>query len=501
MPSPLKAITADTIALMRSTILADIDIEKAFSQPGSWPAGMQNIDLEPVAKVLFPVLTPLRNRIPRKGANGSIQAYWKAFTGVNTGQIDLGLGDGNRGGVQTTGTADYFAIYKQLGLDGSVTRAAQLAAAGFVDLLSQEQTNVLWATMIGEEALDLAGNATLQLGRGNQPSAADSSTGGAIPFNTVVSVIVAPLSAAGYAAATIAGGVRGQVTRTNADGTSDTFGGGTGQPSVNRSITTANDASNAHSVATSTALIGGAYGYAWFWGTAGNERLGALTTINSLVITTAQGAGTQLASAIAADYSTNALVYDGVLTQTMKSGYGGYFYSMPTGTAGAGTGLTPDNVGGIVEFDTALQYFWDVSRLSPDNIWVSSQEARNVKRKVLTTGGTGAQRFIINGNQGGLMGGDAVATYNNPFSLNGSKVLNVRLHPNVPPGTVFFDTEQLPYPVSGVADVLVKRLRHDYLAEPWPATSRKYPFSVTFDGVLQNYFPPAFGVINNIGNA
>ena len=90
--------------------------------------------------------------------------------------------------------------------------------------------------------------------------------------------------------------------------------------------------------------------------------------------------------------------------------------------------------------------------------------------------------------------------YTNKFALNGTKALRIRIHPNMPKGTIFFDTEALPYPVSGVDDVLVKRLRQDYLAEMWPATSRKYPFSVTFDGVLQNYAPFAFGAITNIGN-
>ena len=30
--------------------------------------------------------------------------------------------------------------------------------------------------------------------------------------------------------------------------------------------------------------------------------------------------------------------------------------------------------------------------------------------------------------------------------------------------------------------------------------ARRYEYGVYFDGVLQNYFPPAFGMITNIGN-
>ena len=499
--SQMQRITAETIALTRASMGDYDELLKAFSQPAAGFTGMQAFNLDPVAKVLFPVLCPLRNRIPRIGTTGGTQANWKAFTGVNTTAIEIGLSDGNRGGVQVTSTADYSAAFKQLGLEGSVTRAAQLAAGGFVDLLAQEQTNVLWATMLAEEALDLAGNTSMPLGTGAQPAAADSSTGGSVPFNTLVSIKVAPLSFAGLSTGTVAGGVRGSVTRTNADGTTDTYGGGTGIPGTARTITTANDASGTHSISASITLTRGAAGYAWFWGPSGSEVLGAITTIGSLVITTAAGAGTQTAASLGgSDNSTNALVYDGVLTQGMKSGLGGYYVAQANGTAGVGTPLTADNHGGVVEIDAALQYFWDTSRLSPDTIWVSSQEAQNINQKVLSGGNSGAQRFVFNSDQNGLVGGEATVAYTNKVALNGTKALRIRIHPNMPKGTIFFDTEALPYPVSGVDNVLVKRLRQDYLAEMWPATSRKYPFSVTFDGVLQNYAPFAFGAITNIGN-
>ena len=68
----------------------------------------------------------------------------------------------------------------------------------------------------------------------------------------------------------------------------------------------------------------GALGYAWFWGAAGSEVLGAITTINSLVIT-ANAAGTQTAASLgSSDNSTNALVFDGLLYQAFKSGSNAY---------------------------------------------------------------------------------------------------------------------------------------------------------------------------------
>jgi hypothetical protein len=500
-PNP-TTITEDTLRLAKAALGGGGDLAKAgWTQPGSFPDGIQNWSLDAVAKSLFPVITPLRNRIPRKSDGVGVQANWKAITGINTGGLDIGVSDGNRGGISTTTDADYFAAFRQLGLEDFVTWGAQLSAEGFLDLRGRSATDLLWAMMIAEEKIDLAGNTSLPLGQGAQPSAADVGTGGAIAANATVSIIVAPLTLQGYASGSVADGVRGQVQRTNADGSSDTYGGGTGKPSANRTVTTANDGNATHSITTSTAPIAGAMGYAWFWGAAGNETLGAITTLNSVVITTAAGAGTQTATSLgASDNSTNALIYDGILTQVAKVG-GGFMLTMPTGTAGVGTGLTADGSGAIVEIDAALQSFWDNYRLSPSRIWVSSQEQRNITKKVLAGNQNAAQRFIINVEQGNIKGGDLVTSYLNKFTMNGGQSLPIMLHPNMPPGTIMFDTDALPYPLSGVNDVLVKRLRQDYNTTMWPPRSRKYEYGVYFDGVLQNYFPPAFGYITNIGNS
>ncbi len=497
-------VTDESIALTRRAIAEQSEImakAAGLSQPtGAANLGMQNYNLEAPAKSLFPVITPLRNRIARRAARGGVQANWKAFTGINTANLDVGVSDGNRGGVMTTTSADYFAAFRQIGLEDYVTWAAQLSAEDFLDLRSRSQTNLLWALMIAEEKLDLGGNTALALTGITQPTVADVGTGGTLAFNTTFSVIVAPLTLQGYSSASVAGGVRGVVTRTNADASSDTYGGGTGTPSTNRTVTTANDAVSTHKLTASVTPLSGAFGYAWFWGAAGAEKLGAITTLNSVVITAA-AAGTQTAaSLLAADNSTNSLVYDGILTQIAKPGSGAYVAAMATGTAGVGTPLTADNVGGVVEIDTALQYFWDQWRLSPTTIWVSSQEQTNITHKVLSGSTTGTQRFLINVEQGAVKGGDLVTSYLNKFGMDGSKELPIRLHPNLPPGTLFFDTEQLPYPLANVDSVLVKRLRQDYFATEWAQRSRKYEYGTYFDGVLQCYAPFAFGMITNIGN-
>jgi hypothetical protein len=80
-------------------LFAQLLAKSTFQQPGSAISGLNFYDLEPGAKLLFPVLTPLRNDIPRVSGKGGIQANWRAVTGINTSSVRAGISAGNRGGV------------------------------------------------------------------------------------------------------------------------------------------------------------------------------------------------------------------------------------------------------------------------------------------------------------------------------------------------------------------------------------------------------------------
>jgi len=469
-----------------------------FTMPGGATTGINYYDLEMGAKSLFPVITPFRNRIPRVSGKGGIQANWRAITGINVNNVVAGVGDGNRSAVVTTTTQDYTAAYKQIGLEDFVTFGADLAAQGFDDVKAIAGRNLLYAVMIEEEKMMLGGNNSLALGTTPTPTLVGSTTGGTLAAQTW-SVICVALTFDGYRTASVAGGVLGQVTRTNADGSQDVYGGGSAKKSNAATVATTGTTS---SIAATVALVTGAVAYAWYWGTSGNETLGAITTINSYVIT-ATATGTQLASAIVNgtnDNSTNSLAFDGLLTMNANTSYGGYYVAQPTGTAGTGTPLTSDSAGGIVEIDAALKYYWDVYRLSPTDIFVSSQEQQNIYKKILASSQTNAQRFVYNVEQGVLAGGAMVRSYLNKFSMSGAKEIPIHLHPNMPTGTIMFFTDQLPYPLSNVTNVLQVRTLRDYYQVEWPLRTRKYEYGVYSHEVLQNYFPPAFGAITNIGN-
>lgn len=506
-------ITQETLELAKAALgTPDDSVRKGITQA----SGLVAYNLEAPSKKLVPVITPLRNAIPRvQSGKGGTAVNWKAITGINTGSLASGVSEGNRGGVISTGTSSLLASYKGLGLEDNVSFEAGYAGRTFEDVRALAVTNLLHALMIQEERTILGGNASLiALGTTPTPTVATSTSGGAIATGTVCSVVCVALTLDGFLNSTVSGGVVASISRTNADSSSDTYGGGSGQKSVAANVTTG--AGSANSVTATVALVKGAFAYAWYMGTVGNEKLGQITTINSVLFTTVPSSGQLASSMPSSDQSQNALLFDGILPQTIGTGAlttystlsscvisqgstGGLVGQMVTGTAGTGTPLTADGKGGIVEIDAMLKAFWDLYRLSPSVIWVNSQEAQNILIKVLTATSSGATRFV-DSDLAGMRGGSMIRSYLNKFTMGGAAELPIKIHPNLPPGTILIQTESLPYPLSNVPNVLEMDLRQEYYQLEWQLRTRKYEYGVYVDEVLKHYFPSAFGVLTNIAN-
>lgn len=505
----VAGMTDETLDMLNNPGASVEDMIKAWFAPTGATTGIQNYSLVKPAMSLFPVVTPILNSLAFvDDVDGGIQSNWKAITAINTAGLSPGLSEGNRGAALTTSTADYYANFKSFGHDDYVTDEARDSAKNYMDLLARAQANLLFAGRISLERVCLGGLGTYSLPAPAAPTLATATTGGSLPATTTYSVICAALTTTGWRNGSIANGVPGQVSRTNMDGSVDTYGGGTGPRSANTTIATGAGPTN--SITASVPAIAGAVAYAWFWGAAGNETLGAITTINSVSITAA-AAGTQTAASLGAaatDYSKNALECDGLISINAKSGIGCYTLQQATGTAGVGTPLTADGVGGIVEFDLVCKWMWDNLRCGPSRIFMSSQEQGNVTKKVLQSpGGNGAQRFMIQSNQGSVIGGDLVVGYLNKYGNNyagkpgeSAKYVPFVIHPDLPPGTIVFDTEVLPYPLNDVSQVKRFLAPENWHATLWPRVRRRYEYGVYCRGVLQHFFPPSTVVLSNIGN-
>lgn len=515
-------VSAKTIELLKeaNSKKAQDELSKAYTQA----TGLVNFDLERPAKLIYPVITPLRNMIPRVKGDGGTATNWRAVTGINTTNISPGVSEGNRSAVISSQVKSYVASYKTIGLEDFTSFEGQYASEGFDDAIARMVEGLLRSTMIAEERTDLGGNTSLALGQASTPTLVDltAQADGTIGPSITLQVSAIPLTNDGIITAT-ANGITGEVTRTNADGTQDIFGGFSGEISAAANITTAADADNNHVVTASVTQIPGAMGYGWLVGpTAGaGQKFLAISTINSIRITIPVGLGTQDATdaTIQADNSTNALLYNGIISLIFGAGQenpaaassGALISIQPDGVSGTGTPLTSDGAGGVVEINDDLKSFWDNFRLSPTHMIVNSQELGNITSKVVAAGGAGLFRYNLDNVQAKpgqtlsavdlkIYAGTVVGWYLNKNTMGGGQLIQIVLHPDLAPGTIIYYSERISYPLSNVTNILQTKARREYYQVDWPLRTRKYEKGTYCDKVLQMFFPPAFGARSNIAN-
>lgn len=497
----------------KSGIRASLDnTEKSFTAPTGLLTGLQGVNLIAPSMTFLPVLTPLRNMIPRVTGQGAAQANWKVFTAIDSSNVRGSLEDGKRGGIPSQVLTENLAAFKGIGFDNSATYESVFAGQNFQDPREFAIMAALYKTMIQEELSILGGNTSLALGATATPVAAPVATGGTVAAGTydVICIALGNQSvqeliglnngSQGQVFNSLTAGVSNTVTRTNAGGTTTAFNAGNAAVSAASNTVTTTGATS--SITASSAAILGAYGYAWYVGTPGNERLAAVSTLNSVVITSVPTTS-QLASAIvggAIDSSRNSLEYDGMLTLGARFGAGSPLVrQFATGVPGVGTALTSDGAAGIVEFDTMLYNFWALLRLSPTKIFVNALDLASIGRKIGNAGGSPLLRINNQDNtHTSLIGGAEVIGY---WNKNTNRQIPFVIHPNLTQGTILFVTEELPngYNLSGMGSPFRMAMRADYYTIDFPITQRRYDYGVYCDGVFQHFFPGSIGIMSNVG--
>jgi hypothetical protein len=256
--------TAETLNLLKQAqaqALTGDELAKAtFNQPASATVGLQIYNLEIGAKQLYPLLTPLRNMIPRVGTSGGTQANWKAVTAIDSGLVFPGVAEGRRGGVIGVSTAEYFAAFRTLGMEGNATFEAQLSSEGFDDVRARAAKSSLEALMLAEERVLLAGSTSYMINGGSAcptPTLSTSTSGGSLGATLSINVFCVPLAFDGKIRATVAGGVSPTLTVTPAEGGSNvTANGGVGKRSAVANISTGAGSTNSIVASVATGQIG-----------------------------------------------------------------------------------------------------------------------------------------------------------------------------------------------------------------------------------------------------
>ena len=511
----MNNITQETIELLKKAQQLRKDTNNVGFTTG---AGLVAYSLEPQAKLLYPVLTPLRNILPRVGPvtgfTGTAE-HWKTLTSINATQVFAGVQEGQRNQAVTYTEEDRIASYVGLGMEDFVSFEADYASLGFEDLKALAVLTNLQNLMVQEENVILNGNASFPLKQANKPKGVTASaTGGSFPDGTTNYVYVCALTKRGFdiGASTATNGVSGgaqnpvptagvltpTVARLNADNTTANYGGGVSQ------ISAASDAftttgGGLSTVTLSVAPTEGAFGYAWFVGITSGASNANLVAISSLPTVTISGVATATypasTTALGTDNSVNALEFDGLITNALKNS--GYYKSLN------GQTLTADGFGGVVEIDVSLKYFWDNFRLTPTTMWCDSQTIRDIVKKVAAGTTNPAYRIDVANSAAGLgnlVAGNLVTTYLNKYSIDGASALAVKIHPNMPVGTIYFDMDRLPagWGHAKVGTPRRIRTRREYYQIEWPLRTRNYEYGVYVDEMLQVYIGFGTGIITDI---
>ena len=514
-----QVLEATRAAIQGSVPATEADLSKAaptgyMPDPGAF-AGLNYINMEPTARILTPIMTPLLAEIPRVDMTGKagIQANWRAIVDIDVNGASGQLGIGHRGEALAHRTSEFKAAFRGIGLDNFVNFEAQFASDGFVDSRALALNQLLQMVRVKEEEAILGGNTSLNLGTSGKcptPTVAASTGAGTVTEGTlsVKCVALGFRAANAYSGANQGGTNKGMtvstfdpndyavITKTNLDASVDTFNGGVSQVS---DAGTATIDSGHRSATMYVTAVPGACAYAWYASVnSGTHYLMAVTQINSYSMTADPTTTTVVGANLAANRSCSDLDFDGLLTMAFLSAGGSYIKAMATGTPGTGTKLTSDGAGGITEFSDLFQSQWDNYRLSPETALVSAKTLQDISDIVVKNGGAPLVRFNTDASNPGMI--QAGASVGQLWNKITNKPVKLVSHPNMPKGMVLFRTSALgiPYPLPGIANLERMLIQKGYYAIEWPLRSRRYEYGEYVHEVLQHFFMPALSVIYNI---
>ncbi len=434
--------------------------------------GLVGYELEAPAKSLYPVITILRNRIPRKKAPvGATACNWRAITAINVAGANPFVPWGQAGTVIQVSEQDVSAAYKPISLGNTVLLDAQALARGFDDLRARASVDTLYALMIEEEKILIGGQNT-SIGTPSAPVLTTSTTGGTIgAVNVGVKVAVRTVEGLYYTGVGI--------SNSSAEVTSGLLSGSTNK------------------ITATVAAVRGAVQYDWYVGAAGGPwYFSQSTTVNTATITSVPGSGTQ---APTSDTSADANAFQGLIAQVAPSASGAYYSSLDGAT------LTGSS-GSISEIDTMLLNLYQNRKISPTALLMAPQQSVDLSNKVIATGGA---RFLLPPAQPDdrqhMIAGNVVTKYMNKAA--GGQLIDILPIPYWPVGRIMAITERLPYPNANIPNVLEVETQQEYQMIEYAMARQsgtsggpRYDFEDRAIEALKVYFPAGCGLLDNIAN-
>lgn len=466
---------------------ADPSMRKAITVA----TGLTGIVLEAPAKQLVALMSPWRQRIPRKTQPGATAVQWKAITAVVQNAKFSTTESASANAIATT-VVSKSATYREVGTRGSVTRKAIAEGQGFEDVKAKEVANTLLLAMKLEEQAIIGGNRT----------ALATVTGVVAAVRVAQGSLAA--DAAGYnvrvAALTLMAMNRITVDRPGVyDGTDAKIAGnGTGHANINPAtdgvaVFSTNVISAA--VAANDALkitwtpVNGAAGYAVACRAVGvgAALVEVVVTQANITLTSVTGGG---AVATAGDSSADTNIFDGIVPLTFAdaSAYKKNVAGVLTGTGGE-----------IVQIQDGFQSLWDTGKIDEFDILVGGVDSRNITRLSISAGG-GPTIFVSPTGENRL---DLTQGYHAGFVINAvtGKRCAVNVLPWLPGGMIILLPTKIPYPMANITTPFEVAAAYGWEQIDYAITAASGPvseFDVRADEVVKDYFPAGTGLLHNV---
>lgn len=461
-------------------------------------SGFVPFDLVAPSSLIYPVYSPIRNKLPRTPGQGTSRQR-KIITGVSGSQTgpsggkfvrlaipELVQSGGAIQGASTavnwplnlpgTGTQDAVDLkipYRFWGLSENLSWLAQFAGQGFEDISALANLLLLQEFMLNEEAAHLAATSTAVSAPGTP-------------------TLTARAANSGEAALT------GITTNVFVQVTANTFFGETA-PSTGGSVAW----STGQVVDVAIAPVAGAQWYNLYATTGSSAGTYHLFAANvGGVNFTLQGAlPTTSAQPPVSDTGTSSGNDQEGLTSVLSGHAAGGVYPS-SWQAGYFTQNTADTLKTSV-LNNALQQLWDGTgnaygafRADPAEIIAEGGDVMRLSNDIVQQGtATNYQLFVEQSEVPGVRLGAAVSEFQNPITRSAVRVV---VHPWTPQGSAYLMSYTMPFAWSNVSNVVEFVAVQDYLSISWPVIDASFRYSMFMYGAMVVNAPFYCGLIQGL---
>jgi hypothetical protein len=502
---------ADLVTQINSAF-KQTDQLKNFTLATPLASGFVPFDLVAPSRLIYPVYSPLRNKIPRVAGQGSSRRV-KVVTGVSGSQtggqgiVDISIPE-LLSGTSITGTwplnlpgsgaqtaVDLNVPYQFFGLTEALSWLAQFAGQGFEDISALANLILLQEFMMGEEYALLAATPVNLVAPGASTLTARSPGSNETALTNGTYYVY--VTAVNYYGETIAGTVSSSSGSLSSQVLDVTISPVAGAQQYNIYVgTSATSSATAYLMAGTSVQGTTTYTGKQQAGSVGGYKF----TLQGTISTSANG------SPPLADTGTGKSTRMAGLIPTL-SGQAATAGVYPTSPVSWQAGYVNQKVGShlsINAVNTALQQLFDGSganspgayRADPTELVGEGGDLMRMSNDIVQSGQTTNYQLLIDQSQvSGVRSGAAVSEFQNPITRS---IIALLVHPWLTQGTAMLMSYTLPFTWSNVSNIFEMVMVQDYLSISWPVIDATFRYSLFQYGALVCQAPQYVGLLQGI---